>query len=510
MENISHLRAQVGWSVDEAATELGISSDQLKSYEDGSGTPPPRIITALKTFVILRPTRDREPENISPELGDNSSQLEFLPQEEATKIPKIKISGTPRSKYERSGSFTDNMKLPVHRWYRYSAGFSAEWTKCVLEQHENAKNILDPFVGSGTVLIEAEKLEREAVGIEAHPLVSKIAQAKLAWRTDPDSFYELASEIGVLAKDCPAEVRLPPSKLLDRCFTDEANRQLAGLRLALEEHPSRDSDAWRLCWLAFLAIIRESSHVGTAQWQYVLPNRRKMNVATPNDAFEKKVTDYRFDMQKMRPYANSSAARVAAVDARVTTAVADGWADLVITSPPYANNYDYADATRLELAVLGEIERWSDLQERVRPSLVRACTQHVASQGEQFAQTLADHRLKAIAEELKKTAEVLNCVKEDKGGKKPYHLMITYYFYDLACVMHNLRRQVKRGGKMCFVVGDSAPYGVHVPVDRWLGELAISAGFKSYEFEKIRDRNTKWKNRKHRVPLHEGRLWIDA
>ena len=52
-------------------------------------------------------------------------------------------------------------------------------------------------------------------------------------------------------------------------------------------------------------------------------------------------------------------------------------------------------------------------------------------------------------------------------------------------------------------------YGVYVPVDDWLGKLAISAGFKNYHFEKLRDRNTKWKNRKHQVPLKEGRLWIE-
>ena len=64
---------------------------------------------------------------------------------------------------------------------------------------------------------------------------------------------------------------------------------------------------------------------------------------------------------------------------------------------------------------------------------------------------------------------------------------------------------------MCFVVGDSAPYGIYVPVDKWLGELALSAGFNKYNFEKLRDRNTKWKNRKHRVPTaHEGRLWING
>jgi hypothetical protein len=51
---------------------------------------------------------------------------------------------------------------------------------------------------------------------------------------------------------------------------------------------------------------------------------------------------------------------------------------------------------------------------------------------------------------------------------------------------------------------------VYVPVERWLGELALAAGFTSYRFEKTRDRNTKWKNRKHRVPLHEGHLWVQG
>ena len=58
------------------------------------------------------------------------------------------------------------------------------------------------------------------------------------------------------------------------------------------------------------------------------------------------------------------------------------------------------------------------------------------------------------------------------------------------------------------MIGDSAPYGIHIPVESWLGELAISADFKSYSFHKLRDRNIKWKNRKHRVPLHEGLLWV--
>ena len=40
----------------------------------------------------------------------------------------------------RSGTFTDNMKLPVHRWFRYSAGFSAAWVEDVLQNSHATKN----------------------------------------------------------------------------------------------------------------------------------------------------------------------------------------------------------------------------------------------------------------------------------------------------------------------------------------------------------------------------------
>jgi hypothetical protein len=86
--------------------------------------------------------------------------------------------------------------------------------------------------------------------------------------------------------------------------------------------------------------------------------------------------------------------------------------------------------------------------------------------------------------------------------------MAAAYFRDIGRVFYALRHLCSDGASVCFVIGDSAPYGVYLSVDEWLGELALAAGFRSYSFEKIRDRNIKWKNRKHRVPLKEGRLWI--
>jgi hypothetical protein len=123
---------------------------------------------------------------------------------------------------------------------------------------------------------------------------------------------------------------------------------------------------------------------------------------------------------------------------------------------------------------------------------------------------LADPLLAPIREGLEPVVAELGAVRVTKAGNKAYDAMIAFYFHDLARVWRTLRRVCREGALVCFVIGDSAPYGVHAPVERWLGQLALSSGFRSWSFEKLRDRNNKWENRKHRVPLQEGRLWVEG
>ncbi|MGH9896545.1 MAG: hypothetical protein ACREA0_32010 [bacterium] len=126
------------------------------------------------------------------------------------------------------------------------------------------------------------------------------------------------------------------------------------------------------------------------------------------------------------------------------------------------------------------------------------------------AKMVASLEVVAIRDELEAVCDRLEAERAEHGGKKNYHTMVAAYFVDMARVWGQLRRVTGAAGRVCFVIGDSAPYGVHVPVDKWMGQLAVAAGFRSVTFEKTRDRNVKWKNRKHRVPLQEGRLWVEA
>jgi hypothetical protein len=156
----------------------------------------------------------------------------------------------------------------------------------------------------------------------------------------------------------------------------------------------------------------------------------------------------------------------------------------------------------------GEINSWGDLHENVRQYLICSSSQHASKDKLDLALLLRDPDIAPIRDELLKACTELDEVRKTKGGNKAYHLMLAAYFGDMAKTFKALRRVAKPNATLCIVIGDSAPYGIHAPVERWFGELALSYGFESWEFEKIRDRNIKWKNRKHNVLLHEGRLWI--
>lgn len=408
-----------------------------------------------------------------------------------------------------SSTFVDNMRLPVHRWVRYSAGFSGEWARRTIEEGRRAGEVrvFDPFAGSGTTLVAAEDASVPAIGIEAHPFVFRLASAKLSRRSNIEAFRQKAKAVRASAARRIPEVG-SYSKLIRACYSDETLGQLDCLRAAVSSADD-GTDAAKLTWLTLVGILRRCSHVGTAQWQYVLPKKAKKAPANPYCAFEDLSRTILSDMAASSNL-ESPSAKLLQADARTCEGVPDRFATLVITSPPYPNNYDYADATRLEMCFFQEINGWGDLQTAVRRHLVRSCTQHVPERAVNLEAVLADSLLEPIYPEIVPICERLATIRQTKGGRKTYHLMVACYFLDLAQSWRALRRVCDSPSKVCFVVGDSAPYGVYVPVIDWLGRLAVSAGFRSFRFERTRDRNVKWKNRKHRVPLCEGRLWVEG
>ena len=409
-------------------------------------------------------------------------------------------------KSDNSTTFIENMKLPIHRWFKYSAGFSAGWVKTVIQKFGNSHSyILDPFAGSGTTNVVSNEMGINSLGYEQHYFVRKLANIKLFYDININVFRSIIEKALLISTkniDISGE-----HELLNKCYTPEALVELLTFRDYYYLN-KRETPEWQLFWFTLTSILRITSHAGTAQWQYVLPNKTKKNILSPKVALKKKAEEIISDIIFAKNNNYKALGKIIEHDARDINPEIANRIDLVITSPPYPNNYDYADSTRLEMIFWGEITGWGDLYGKVRKNLVRSCSQHSAADKISLDSILAEPELIPIDDEIRIVCKKLEQVRLQHGGKKTYHTMIASYYYDMAKVFISLRQAMKSNSIMCFVIGDSAPYGVYAPADVWLSKLAVSAGFISCEFEKTRDRNIKWKNRKHEVPLKEGRLWI--
>lgn len=420
------------------------------------------------------------------------------------------VQAPPDLKSSRAGTFIDNMSLPVHRWFRYSAGFAAQWVEKVLTDWgiKRRQIVLDPFAGCGTVPVVCDTLGIGSIGVEAHPIVARICKAKLLWTTPPKRLTVFASDVLKNVARYKKERNDYPQLIL-RSYDDNSLRVLDALKnswLSLQD-TSPESE---LVWLALTAILRPTSKAGTAQWQYILPNKTKKKVLPPLFAFQQQIEILKSDIRWMQARATESLAEIIAGDARTFAQSTPRKIDAVITSPPYANNYDYADALRFEMTFWGDVKRWGDIHDKVRKHLVVSSSQHSSRERMTLDNLLKAKAVAPIRDELTTVVLKLAKVRESHGGKKHYHTMVAAYCRDIGLVLRQLRLVCRPGARMCWVIGDSAPYGVYCPIERWIAEMAVAAGFERCHFHKLRDRNIKWKNRKHRVPLKEGLLWIEG
>lgn len=157
-------------------------------------------------------------------------------------------------------TFQDNMKLPIHRWYRYTAGFSGAWVGQLIEQEkDNGRyRVIDPFAGSGTVMVEAMQHGMDSYGIESNPYVNRIANAKLMWKyMAPMEWYNSLIDVLRIASKLEVKRTEYPSLIL-RCFTPDNLRELESLR---EAYLTLSDDKVRcMAWFVITSILRPCSY----------------------------------------------------------------------------------------------------------------------------------------------------------------------------------------------------------------------------------------------------------
>ncbi len=417
------------------------------------------------------------------------------------------------------GTFKDSLRSPIHNWFLYPAGFSNKAVEHAIHKFgiKERDLIYDPFAGTGTTNIVAKTLNIPSVGVEAHPFVYFVAKTKTYWDYEINQVVSGLGEIerratSFAVTDQELDKEFP--ELIRKCFSDNVLRQLYTLRQAISQTDVRESykDFYNL---ALICILRPVAGVATG-WPYIAPKKKKSG-ADKNvyGAFSEMVLKMYGDVVKVRTDSSlHTRCDIINGDARYTKDYIEADSvSFIFTSPPYLNNYDYADRTRLESYFFGWAKDWGEISDKVRTKLIMSATTQI-NRGQYRQENLLSSDLKLcaplIAADLQRSIEKLSQLRLTKGGKKSYDILVGGYFNDMFEVLRDCHRVLKNGGTFALILGDSAPYGVHIPTDEILGEMGRAIGFSGYDIEILRKRGDKWKDnpQRHNVKLRESILYL--
>ncbi len=178
--------------------------------------------------------------------------------------------------------------------------------------------------------------------------------------------------------------------------------------------------------------------------------------------------------------------------------------DASLTSPPYLNNFDYADATRLELYFIGIASSWAEMCSSVRSDMVIATTQQSSVSSARSALDRLE-QYPSIYADVERLTKSLKEQRDQRTRGKEYNQVLPVYFDDLARVLGHLHSHTKSGAVSAWIVGDSAPYGIYVDTPKLIAALATDLGFVPLSDITVRSRGMRWRTNgtRHQVPLTE-------
>jgi len=396
--------------------------------------------------------------------------------------------------------FNGNKDRPIHRWYTFKEGFSAEllpWAcRTAGIDWDGVANMLDPFCGVGTSLLSAQLAcqgERvlHAYGIEHNPFIRFVARAKLSWpEYRPQRIKDLITKLTSPSGSTEAaEHEVPELSTIHnpKVFDTATVQELLALRDRIrDELTNQPEEGFFL--LGWAAAIEQASGVRKDGRALRFVERR--NTPPVKDLVRGNWESMLSDLTALKQKGGSPSnvvCLIVAGDGR-NLSVSDSQTesgkqmipeleekafDLILYSPPYLNNIDYSEVYKLELWLAGHIgtaEQFRALRLgslRSHPSIKFPDTSLLDElPGNLWARRLRDSLLQSLP---------------DNNDRLWRARLIRGYVDDMYEALSAQLKVARPGGAVVCVVGNSLhgrkDHPIPVATDLLISALAQAVGF---------------------------------
>jgi hypothetical protein len=354
---------------------------------------------------------------------------------------------------------------PIHP---FPARMAADLAISGLKHFERQAVVLDPMVGSGTVVRQASDLGHRAIGFDLDPLAVLMAKV---WTTPVDDgvVARLTTDALRSAKRLPSNIELSwidedeeTKRFVEYWFAKPQRSDLRRLAYVLSElnRPRLRAEKLAAADVLRLALSRIiiTKDMGASLGRDI-SHSRPHKVAEVSSfevmpAFERSVREIRRRLSGWPPAGNAD---VKVGDARSLKSIENNEVDVVLTSPPYLNAIDYMRGHRLSLVWLGH--RLSDLR-------------HIRSK------SIGSER----GPDLPQSMYLFQPIQEAMGPIEElpsrHASMVARYAEDVYRLMSEVARVLKPEGKTILIVGNSCLRGTFIRNSDGVIRAASMVGLK--------------------------------
>ena len=384
-------------------------------------------------------------------------------------------------RYRYKGGFA---KL-THYLFRYPAKFHPPVVRQLIEDYSTeGERILDPFCGSGTLLVEAAVAGRHARGTDLDPVAAFVSSVKIRrYRINhlrattarllahieryerPEQEYKERQHVDLGMKELDRErcrLWIPDIPQIEHWFRRYVIIDLARILNGIQSSrmPESHRAFLRLC---FASIIRASSNAdpvpvsGLEVTSYMRRRDEAGRIVNPYQLLRMAVKkgldaaeEYRRSVRK-NVVISATVADATKLDGRL------GKVDVVITSPPYHNAVDYYRRHTLEMYWLG---------------LTQTREERLALKGRYIGAATVRKSHPFVAERNGLPAKAARWERRIRAVSERRANSFRYYVVSMHCVFSRLSAILRPGGRAVFVIGKSAWNGVDLPSTELFEEIS--------------------------------------
>ena len=358
---------------------------------------------------------------------------------------------------------TADTKEFTHCYHTYPAMMIPQIARKLLSDYApegGLSLVFDPYMGSGTTLVESSIKGIRSIGTDLNPLARFMSAVKTL-HFDLKEVDEATALISAqMMTYNPAQVRDTDFSRIsnyDFWYTKDSLYKLSYINQIISGLNPEIQDFFFLC---LSETVREVSFTRNGEFKRYKMSEKQLEKFNPDVflIFEGKIHR---NIEGLEAYNNIGAENIASVYAFNTSEgiprdiIAEESVDMVVTSPPYGDSHT--------TVAYGQFSRWSNewFDFENAKSLDRLLMGGTVSKEVKFE-----------TESIKSELEAIRLQDEKR------YFEVVSFLNDYWASIRNVAKVIRKGGRVCYVVGNRRVKNVQINLDYFTAEMFEKCGFR--------------------------------